>query len=272
MADLSFPEVNAIRSFGFVGTMVLLLVLQGKGMPPPLRGSHFLFFIVSTLLGNVIGDVFYLSSISKIGVGRAVAITSAYPLIVTAVSALLLGERITLPIVIGTIAVILGLNLLRKESLHERDKSSQTRRGLLLALATALCWGLSIPVTRWLLLETGLSSIDLSFWRSLIFFPSVWLLWLVRCRMGYHRPQRIFSLSRRSWLALNGAGALALALGGSLLGQALQRAPASVVTPITASSPLISTLLAIVLLGERSTRRQWAGIVLIVVGSTVVSL
>ena len=271
MGDLSFPEVNAIRSFGFVGAMVLLVLFQGTGMPPALRGPHFLLLLAATLLGNVFGDVLYLSSIAKIGVGRAVAITSTYPLVVTVLSALWLGERITLPIAVGTVSVVAGLNLLRKGNDDDRGHLPEAKRGFLLALATALCWGLSIPVTRWLLLETDLSSMDLNFWRSLVFFPSVWALWLLRCRLGYHRPERILALKGRSWLALNGAGALALALGGTLLALALQRAPASVVTPITASSPLVSTLLAILFLGETSTRRQWAGIVLVVVGSAIIS-
>ncbi len=260
-----------MRSFGFLGTMVLLVLLQGRGLPVPLRGLNLLLLTASTLLGNVIGDTLYLSSIAKIGVGRAVAVTSIYPLVVTSLSALWLGEKITLPVLAGTVCVVLGLNLLRKESGADSSVGVETKTGFILALATALCWGLSIPVTRRLLLETGLSSQDLNFWRSLIFLPAVWTFWALRCLLGFHHPRRVLEITRRSWIELNIAGAIALALGGTFLALALQRAPASVVTPITASSPLISTLLAIFFLKENSTRRQWIGIVLVVIGSTIVS-
>jgi drug/metabolite transporter (DMT)-like permease len=269
MTGLSFPEVNAVRSFGYLGTMILFVLFQGKGITL-METYAFLLLTGSTLLGNVIGDVLYLSSIDKIGVGRAVAVTSTYPLVVTAFSAIWLKETVTVPILIGTVSVILGLNLLCKER-GSGPEGNQTKKGFFLALATALCWGISIPMTRWLLLDTGLSSMDLNFWRAIIFLPSVWILWILRCRLGYHSPRRVARLPLRTWLELNAAGAIALALGGTFLAGALQRAPASVVTPITASSPLISTLLAIVLMGEKSTRRQWAGIVLIVVGSAVIS-
>ena len=137
---------------------------------------------------------------------------------------------------------------------------------------TALCWGLSIPVTRWILVNGILDSVALNYWRSVIFLPATWFVWTYRSALGLHPLKRVFTLTRRNWLELNAAGAIALAIGGTFLTLALRMAPASIVTPITASSPLISTLLAVLLLGERVAGIQWMGVILIITGSAIINL
>ena len=65
-------------------------------------------------------------------------------------------------------------------------------------------------------------------------------------------------------------GMLSLAIAGTFVNLALQDAPASLVIPLTATSPLVSTLLAVFFFRERVQGIQWAGIFLIVVGSALV--
>jgi len=65
-------------------------------------------------------------------------------------------------------------------------------------------------------------------------------------------------------------GMLSLAVAGVFVNLALEDAPASLVIPLTATSPLLSTLLAVIFFRESVTRGQWAGIFLIVVGSALV--
>lgn len=272
MVGITFQEMNAVRAFGFTGTMALILFVTHPEAMTALPSAGILLLILgSTILGNLTGDVLYMKTIHQIGVSKAVAITSIYPLIVTTISVIWLHESVTLKILGGTVAIITGLNLLRKETSQAKSHSS-SGKGFLLGVLTALCWGLSIPVTRWILLNTGLDSITLNYWRGIVFLPATWFVWSYRSVLGLHPVMRVFSLTPKNWLELNAAGAIALAIGGTFLTLALKMAPASIVTPITASSPLISTLLAVALLGEKVTRRQWLGVILIITGSTIINI
>ena len=117
MVGITFQEMNAVRAFGFTGTMVVIVLLTRPGALTELPPSGILLLIIgSTILGNLTGDVLYMKTIHEIGVSRAVAITSIYPLIVTAISVLWLCESVTPQILGGTLAIIFGLNLLRRET------------------------------------------------------------------------------------------------------------------------------------------------------------
>lgn len=272
MVGITFQEMNAVRAFGFTGTMALILLVTRPEAMTILPSTGILLLILgSTILGNLTGDVLYMKTIQEIGVSKTVAITSVYPLIVTAVSVIWLHESITVKTLAGTVAIIVGLNFLRKETGETSTLKGSSGKGFLMGMLTALCWGLSIPVTRWILLNTSLDSVTLNYWRGLIFLPATWFVWSYRSVLGLHPWKRVFTLTRRNWLELNSAGAIALAIGGTFLTLALKMAPASIVTPITASSPLISTLLAVVLLGEKVTHRQWLGVILIIIGSTIIN-
>jgi len=205
------------------------------------------------------------------GVSFAVAVTSTYPLVVIAVSAIWLRETISFLLLSGTVIIVLGLNLIRR-GYSAGNIGPNLRKGFFLAIFAALLWGLSNPIIRWTILKTGVDSLTFNLWRSLAFLPLVWGTWLFRT---FCRPVRETSLETvgiRRGLELVFVGALSLAIAGTFVNLALQDAPASLVTPLTATSPLLSTLLAVFFFRERVTGSQWWGIFLIVAGSALVSL
>jgi drug/metabolite transporter (DMT)-like permease len=111
------------------------------------------------------------------------------------------------------------------------------------------------------------------FWRSFLLLFFVWGIWARTAWKGKTPKSalaRLRGLSRRTWFSLLAAGALSLALGGFFFALALKFAPASIVTPITASSPLLTALFARFCLKERTRPLQWAGIAMIVIGSVAV--
>src|SRR4029450_4531776 len=70
------------------------------------------FFIGSGLLGTVAGRFFRFKGIEKVGAPVAAAINNLSPFISTGLAILLLGERVTLPIFLGTCVIVLGTILL----------------------------------------------------------------------------------------------------------------------------------------------------------------
>ena len=70
------------------------------------------FFIGSGLLGTVAGRFFRFKGIEKVGAPVAAAINNLNPFISTGLAILILGERVTLPILAGTCVIVLGTILL----------------------------------------------------------------------------------------------------------------------------------------------------------------
>jgi uncharacterized membrane protein len=272
LAGLSLYDLNAIRSLGFAGGMMGLVLFFHPGIllripsPTIIAGAT-----AAALLANLLGDFFYMASIRAMGVSFAVAVTSTYPLVVIAVSAIWLRETISFLLLSGTVIIVLGLNLIRR-GYSAGEIGPNLRKGFFLAISAALLWGLSNPIIRWTILKTGVDSLTFNLWRSLAFLPLVWGTWLFRT---FCRPVRETSLGTvgiRRGLELVFVGALSLAIAGTFVNLALQDAPASLVTPLTATSPLLSTLLAVFFFRESVTGSQWGGIFLIVIGSALVSL
>lgn len=76
----------------------------------------------------------------------------------------------------------------------------------------------------------------------------------------------------KSFFAFMAAGIVGTMLGRAFFYAGIKRAGASRAEPIKASMPLHATVLAFLLLGERVTRIQFVGVILIVVGVAFVSL
>ncbi|MCF7936002.1 MAG: DMT family transporter [Synergistales bacterium] len=265
--ELPFFKMNAMRSLGFLGFMVTAVLIMH---PPHLMAAPGVIALIAcgTIIGNVTGDLFYMSAIGATGVGRATGIASIYPLVVTTIAVIWLDERVTLPILTGTLAVIFGLNLLRNVK-SVGMAGADLKKGFLLALGAALCWGTSFPVSRWVMVNTDLDYITLNFWRSCAFLPAIWAVWFVKSRT-LKRPVPLFKARLVTWLEVMASGAIALAIAGLCLAAALDRAPASLVSPLTASSPLLATFLGMLLFKEEVSRRQWFGVACIVVGTVII--
>lgn len=270
LSGLSLYDLNAIRSLGFAGGMVGLVLFFEPAIlfripsPTVIAGSAGV-----VLLANLLGDFLYMAAIDAMGVSFAVAVTSTYPLATIAVSAIWLGEKISLALVSGTVIIVLGLNLIRR-GYSGREVGPNLRKGFLLALTAALLWGVSDTLIRWTILETGVDSLTFNLWRSLAFLPLVWGTWIFRAYGKTAGKTSLRTVGFRRGLELVFVGMLSLAIAGTFVNLALQDAPASLVIPLTATSPLVSTLLAVFFFRERVQGIQWAGIFLIVVGSALV--
>ena len=91
---------------------------------------------------------------------------------------------------------------------------------------------------------------------------SVWALTMIPCAIaalgfaGWKLERDVRSILLGSTVGLLGAG------GQIVLFQALRTAPAYLVFPIVSLYPVLTVALSVSLLGERASRRSWAGIVI----------
>jgi uncharacterized membrane protein len=132
---------------------------------------------------------------------------------------------------------------------------------LLFALVTLIFWGTTGVTQK---LSTNAISTELSFlWFVLAFLPIALVIALV-VPLDWHLKTRVYCLAIVGG-ALNGLGALtsfkALESGGK----------ASIVVPLCYLYPLVTIFLALILLHEKITRTEIAGIVLALAAAILLS-
>lgn len=132
---------------------------------------------------------------------------------------------------------------------------------LLYALIALVFWGVTGVTQK---LSTNAISTELSFLWFVVSFIPIALCILVTVPLDWHLSAKVF------WLAVIG-GALN-GLGAMTSFAALERGgKASVVIPLCYLYPLVTILLAIVVLHEKLTRVEAAGIVLAIVAAILLS-
>ena len=119
IATIAFRQglryANTYSGFWINLTVGLICVWVATLLTVPASAMHakaLPFFIGSGLLGTVAGRFFRFKGIEKVGAPVAAAVNNLNPFISTGLAILLLGERVTLPIFLGTCVIVLGTILL----------------------------------------------------------------------------------------------------------------------------------------------------------------
>ena len=276
-------EINPIRSIGFLLTMIVAMLLFQPHSWPTITPMLTLWLAINIGTSAVLGDQIYIYSIEKIGASLAISISSAYPLITTLFSIIVLDEKITALIWAGTILIVIGLLVIRYDA-SKREASPKPQgaakgiskedllKGIALAAGASILWGVNIPFLKKIMQAGGWSSLEYYFLRAVIFVIIIWGIRIVQHFWFPHTLTPLRKASLKAWGALLAGGCLALALGGLLFGLCVEVLPVSVVTPITASSPFITVLLARLIHNERLSKLQSLGVTLVITGALAVSL
>lgn len=218
------------------------------------------YFALSGLIGTTGGRLFRVLAIQKVGAPVASAVNNLTPLVASGLAILLLGEHVTLPILGGTLVIVVGTILL---SLSGRLVGFRPI-DLLYPFVGASCFG-TVQILRKLGLASAgpLLGATINVTAALIattaFVAASGNLGSLRC-------------SRRSLLYFIGGG-IAENGGVFLLLLALGFGDVSVVIPLAGTAPLFVLGLAYLIPSERS-KLGWrivAGVTLIVLGVALLS-
>jgi uncharacterized membrane protein len=238
-------------------------------------------------MSSIVGDLLYAYSVQKIGASLAVTVSCGYPLISVAVSAVLLHENVGLLVWCGTILIIAGIVVIRADSARQErmklgymlvDFDEQVRRranmtgGIAMALGSAVCSGLNIPIIKLMMEKGGWSPIESYFLRGTVFFFMAWTIREAQHRLSPDSISPIEKMPVSAWIALLSSGVVGIALSGVLFALCIQNFPVSVISPITASSPFMTVLMSRIFLKEKLSGVQSAGVALVIAGSVSVSL
>jgi drug/metabolite transporter (DMT)-like permease len=237
---------------GTVGLWVAVLFTEGVGR---LSVHGFALFALAGLIGTTGGRLFRFLSIEHVGASISSALINLNPLVSTGLAVLLLGERVTLPILAGTVVIVGGTILL---SLGGRQVGVRPAQ-LVLPLMSAVCFGVVAILRKTGLGHTGPvlgSAINAS--TALVAFTAFLLA------SGQPAAMRARGRSLAYFVAAGFAenGAVFLTVVALGLGTV------SVVTPLTATAPIFTLFLTYAFLQgiERLTARIVGGTLLIVFG------
>jgi uncharacterized membrane protein len=237
---------------GTVTFWVAVIATGGLGHISP-RGA--LFFVCAGLIGTAGGRLLRFVSIEKVGASIAAALINLNPFVASALAIVLLGERITVPIVIGTVVIVAGTTLLSLGG-----KRLGFRLGmLLLPILSATCFGIVAVLRKLGLSDTSaVVGTAINVTTALVAY-SAFLLASGRAEVMVCRGRS---------LAFFAAAGLAENVGVFMNIVALGMGRVSVVTPLYGTAPIFVLILAPFFLRdvERLTTRVVVGTLLIVFG------
>ena len=115
--------------------------------------------IAAGIIHFALGRWFYCIGVQLIGANRAVPINACSILIAALIGVFLLGEPLTIPLVIAVLFIISGIILVGTTGGSDMGELSIPKgslvKGVLAALVTAVCWGVSPALMKIGLKEIG---------------------------------------------------------------------------------------------------------------------
>ena len=238
-----------------VGTVAAWIAVVATGGPGRVTATALVFFVLAGLVGTVAGRLLRFIAIERVGASVSAAIVNLNPLIATLLAIALLCERVTVPIVTGTIVIALGTILLSMSGQHLGFRPQL----LVYPLLSATCFGM-VSILR----KLGLSGAGPIIGMALNVSTAAVAFAAFMLASG----QRGSLICRGRPLAYFAAAGLLENVAVFLNIVALGMGTVSVVTPLYGTSPIFTLLLSFFFLRgiERLTGRVVAGTVLIVVG------
>ncbi len=206
------------------------------------------------LLGGVVGDVAYLTSMKILGAGLATALSYTYPVFVAPLASLTIGEELGYATIVGLILVVAGTWL---ASYEEGERVGIAWRGVALALSAAISWAAASVIAKIVLQR--MDPLTLAFLRNV----SVALL------LSWTAPTKLSDYVSKHALLLGIGSIVALGLGLYFYYQAIALVGATTTSIATSAAPAITIVASRFLLRERYSARKLLGAALAITGSIV---
>jgi drug/metabolite transporter (DMT)-like permease len=228
-------------------------------------GASLFFLALSALIGIAVGDTLYIRGLRLINVTLAFPIAqSAMPLFTLGAAILLLGEKITWSLSVGTGLVLGGIYLITEPGRRRRHPltnppAEKRGTGISLVIFASLLWAISIS-----LLKVGLEGVSLILANGVrLPLAALVLLFLILFQKTRTQP----TTPKLGDVALGAiTGILGFGLGGILFLQAIRYVGAAKATVLTSCAPLFGIPLSLVFLKERVTLTIVTGTIFIILG------
>ena len=256
--------INAARTTLTAAIVIGWMLLAG-GLDTVLTLSigSLALLAVSIVLAIPIGDTIFFESAQRLGLGRAMTISMSYPVVAASLAALLLGERLSAPIVVGGLLTLAGLGLIVMARV-EPPGEPRPWRGVVEALLAALAWGVSVVALR-----VPLDEIDPVSAQAIRLPVGAVMLWVTPWAL-----RGVPALLRGGWPLFVRLLALAAltAVNSVMYSASVKYAGVAVASVLSSTAPLFAVPLGIVFLNERLPALALLGAVVTVAGIVMLRL
>lgn len=249
---------TALRTVVVLAFAWLMVLLTGSGSTLPQLSGRTLLFLGLSGLATGASWLCYFRALQLGDVNKVVPIDKSSTVLTILLAFLLLGEPITVPKLIGMVAIGIG-TLLMIEKKASAGAAVQDGRWLVYAALSAVFAALTA-----ILGKIGIAGVESNLGtalRTCVVLVMAWaMVFLTK------KQTSIRGIEKREWLFLLLSG---LATGASWLCyySALQLGPASGVVPIDKLSILVTIAFSALVLHEKLTKKGLAGLALIVCGT-----
>jgi DME family drug/metabolite transporter len=268
-------SANVVRCISNSAVLLALLLVVGKlGALTSLPFEAIGITVISGLIGLGIGDTLYMVGLKSVGVSRAVPLASTYPLFSLLWATFLLGQPVTLSAFLGALSILLGILLLSRG----KDKSTNSaadnklwRRGIVLSLATAVVWSVSITLMDVAVKLPGVNGSGADFALITLRVSAIAVLMLALLPV-LNKDRSLLKVSRNSVIALCVGGLVANGIGWFLMNISFVNIFESQAVPISSTTPLFSAMAGFVIFHEKFTVNSVLGAAAIVLGIFLIFL
>ena len=239
-----------------IGALVLVLLARSTRTPPPLGSASRTHWLLAGAGMAAYGATFFAAvRLTGVAIGTVVALGSA-PLFAGAMSAVLWRQAPSRRWLVTTAAAAAGVALIVTQG------KSDAVDTLGVALAALAGWSYAVfALSSKMLLNAQPSGVRVMahvfVWAAIMLAPALWFVdvsWVLTAR----------GATMAVWL-----GVVTLALAYWAYANGLRHLKPSDTTALTLVEPVVATLLAATILGERPSTVAWAGMVLVVTSLTI---
>ena len=215
----------------------------------------------SSILVLVVGDSLYFFGLKRIGVSKTVPICYSYSILVILLSVLILNEKVTSFIVLGTLSIIVGVWLVVKKVLDKPQNRTSSVLGILAGLGTLLCWGFGVVFFKIIINDND--PFVLTAGRMFFLIPTLAILTTI----SNSRKVSTNNWTKNQLILALVSGLIGLGIGDSLLYLGLDSTNINIVAPLTSTTPIFSTIIAMLFFGEKVSKTIIVGTILVSIGT-----
>jgi len=263
-------------------TFLFALIFGSFSFLPLLSSQNLISYIIVCLISGLsvtIGDLLYFSSLEKIDASRAFPLTQLSLIFVYPFAFILFGEELKFSIILGGSLILLSAFVLstkdkEKKKINENDSEKKSHSsekmviGVLLAIGSAVLWGLSIVAFN----QARIISNDVFVTNFIrVFFGATFFIILGIFQKDYYAS---FNKENRKvikyFIFIGIAGALSLGLADTLFYKAVEINGLVLISTFTANTPMVQQILSILILKEKFRKRFILAVLLIIIGNYII--
>ena len=256
--DVDSHVATALRTIVvLIFSWLMVFIVGSQSQLVDISIKSYIFLILSGMATGA-SWLCYFKALQLGDVNKVVSIDKSSTILTMVLAFIFLKEDITVPMVIGMIAIGLGTYLMIQKK-EEEQKEVKNKAWLIYAVLSAVCASLTS-----ILAKIGIENVESNLGtaiRTIVVLMMAWLIVFLQKKHG-----QVKKISKKSLLFIGLSG---IATGASWLCyyKALHDGLASIVVPIDKLSILVTVAFAYIFLKEKLSKKSAAGLILITVGT-----